>query len=288
VLTVGTDLEWQVPTWVKAAEHEWGRKVTRQATGALAREGVKVTAEMRTGAPAREIISAAEEIQADLIVVGSQGLSGVSRFLLGSVSNNVARHAGRPVLVGRPAHHHLRHLVLAVDESRHATEAAAFLARLPVPADTEITIVQVVRPFIPYGGMVPTDPSYMLQLEEQVRAQRVAEAEKRVGAVLEQLRAAGKRASSVVRVGNPAAEILAVAGACQADLIVAGARGASLIKGLVVGSVADHLVKCAPCSVLLVHEPVRTADVPAEHPEMRSALRVNGERLVVLAASVPS
>jgi nucleotide-binding universal stress UspA family protein len=53
--------------------------------------------------------------------------------------------------------------------------------------------------------------------------------------------------------GDPATEILRVAEERNADLVVAGARGVSLIERLLVGSVADRLLKEAPCSVLIVH-----------------------------------
>lgn len=57
---------------------------------------------VREGYPADEIIKAGSELEADLVVVGSKGLGGVSLFLLGSVSQNVCRYADRPVLLVRP------------------------------------------------------------------------------------------------------------------------------------------------------------------------------------------
>jgi universal stress protein E len=54
------------------------------------------------GRPEYAILEAAEREEADLVVVGSRGLSGVTRILLGSVSEYVATHAHRSVLVARP------------------------------------------------------------------------------------------------------------------------------------------------------------------------------------------
>jgi nucleotide-binding universal stress UspA family protein len=73
-----------------------------------------------------------------------------------------------------------------------------------------------------------------------------------VESACDQLAAAGKVASSEVKEGDPATEILAAAEDQGADLIIAGARGHSFIEGLLVGSVADRLLKRASCSVLLV------------------------------------
>jgi len=53
------------------------------------------------GDPATEIVKAAQEWLADLIVVGSHGRSGMSRIVLGSVAEGVVRHAPCPVLVVR-------------------------------------------------------------------------------------------------------------------------------------------------------------------------------------------
>jgi nucleotide-binding universal stress UspA family protein len=74
---------------VKEAEHVKG-------TGARV-DGVHVA----SGAPAKEIVEAAEDMDADLIVLGSRGLGGFRRALMGSVSDSVVRHAHCPVLVVR-------------------------------------------------------------------------------------------------------------------------------------------------------------------------------------------
>lgn len=63
--------------------------------------GSVAQAHYRLGKPEAEIIALAEEIGAGLIVVGSRGLGGIRRTVLGSVSDSVVRHAPCPVLVVR-------------------------------------------------------------------------------------------------------------------------------------------------------------------------------------------
>jgi nucleotide-binding universal stress UspA family protein len=58
-----------------------------------------VAAEVRRGAPAEQIIAAAEQHGADLIIMGSHGEGDVDRWLLGSVSERIARYARCSVLV---------------------------------------------------------------------------------------------------------------------------------------------------------------------------------------------
>jgi nucleotide-binding universal stress UspA family protein len=62
---------------------------------------VSTQAHLSEGVPAAEIVALGEDIDAGLIVVGSRGLGGVRRALMGSVSEAVTRHAHCPVLVVR-------------------------------------------------------------------------------------------------------------------------------------------------------------------------------------------
>jgi nucleotide-binding universal stress UspA family protein len=65
-------------------------------------EGVSVAeAHLVRGRPDREIVHLSEEIGVGLIVMGSRGLGGVRRALMGSVSDSVVRHAHCPVLIVR-------------------------------------------------------------------------------------------------------------------------------------------------------------------------------------------
>jgi nucleotide-binding universal stress UspA family protein len=238
---------------VRPEEASWADRVIQEALDRVRQPGVEAAGVIRTGDPAHEIINAGRELQADLVVVGSQGLSGIEGFLLGSVARNVAKHAGRPVLVARAPEHHLRLGVLAIDDSEHATRAVEWTAGFPLPAAMEIEVVTVTRPYNPYPGLVPDDIAGFRREVEAERRRRRRAALRQVRKAAERLRAAGKQATEALREGDPANEILKVAAEKEADLIIAGARGASLIEGLLVGSVADRLLKTARCSVLLVH-----------------------------------
>jgi len=64
-----------------------------------AKPGLRLHAMLRTGNPYEETNRAADEIGADLIVIGTHGRRGLARALLGSIAENVIRTATRPVLV---------------------------------------------------------------------------------------------------------------------------------------------------------------------------------------------
>ena len=65
----------------------------------------RITAHLLTGAPSREIVWLAANLEADLVVIGTHGRTGLTRALLGSVAERVVRLAGCPVFVERPTHH---------------------------------------------------------------------------------------------------------------------------------------------------------------------------------------
>lgn len=90
--------------WKKAMrEHleEQGREATAYAKTAGKIVNVAVEPVTLEGNPADEIVDFAEKNDIDLIVMGTLGKSGVQRFLLGSVAENVIRHSKKPVLVIR-------------------------------------------------------------------------------------------------------------------------------------------------------------------------------------------
>ena len=67
----------------------------------LTTAGVQAETLLRVGNPAEEIINASDDGEYDLVLIGSTGAHGAMRFLMGSVSDRVVRHASRPVMVVR-------------------------------------------------------------------------------------------------------------------------------------------------------------------------------------------
>ncbi len=76
--------------------------IISEAESQLTAASWKCNSLIREGHASREIVRAAKKLQADLVVVGSHGLGGVKRFLLGSVSDQVLAYANCSVLIVRP------------------------------------------------------------------------------------------------------------------------------------------------------------------------------------------
>ena len=76
-------------------------QVLAREAGEAQAAGVETDWSAREGDPAEAILQAAEDVGADLIVLGNKGMSGTMRFVLGSVPNKVSHHARCSVLVVR-------------------------------------------------------------------------------------------------------------------------------------------------------------------------------------------
>lgn len=90
--------------WDRAI-HDFFREEAKQAI-AYAEEagknsGVNIEPVVLEGSPANELVDFAERNDIDLIVMGTLGKTGIEKFLLGSVAENVTRHSKKPVLVVR-------------------------------------------------------------------------------------------------------------------------------------------------------------------------------------------
>ena len=86
---------------VREAETKEAEGLVAKAAKELRSKDLKVTTKVEQGNPKSTIIDAASNWPADLIVVGSHGRKGLEHFLLGSVSEAVARHAGCSVEIVR-------------------------------------------------------------------------------------------------------------------------------------------------------------------------------------------
>ena len=103
------DTSWVVQENLAPIQEEQGQQfeqVARQTLDAEVQQvravgGTVAQAHLRMGTPDAEVVDLAEELSVGLVVVGSRGLGGIRRALMGTVSDSVVRHAHCPVLVVR-------------------------------------------------------------------------------------------------------------------------------------------------------------------------------------------
>lgn len=94
-------------------------KAIERVTQMASVHGIDTVGEVREGDPAEEILDYAAEIDADVIVAGTHGRSGVERRLIGSVAERLVRHAACPVMTVR-----LPETDVTVDDADHAADLA--------------------------------------------------------------------------------------------------------------------------------------------------------------------
>ena len=93
VLTSGNETE--------AEQREYGRKAIQPLEEMADVHGLETTTELREGDPSQEILACADEIGADVVVMGTHGRSGIERRIIGSVAERIVRHAEPSVLTVR-------------------------------------------------------------------------------------------------------------------------------------------------------------------------------------------
>jgi nucleotide-binding universal stress UspA family protein len=235
------------------AEEAAAQAAADSAAAGLCNRGILVSSLVRYRNPAPAILEQAHDDGASLIVVGSHGKDAVQRFLIGSVSERVARYAPCSVLVARGST--LRRAIVAVDGSPASERALDALTRFPLPADVELKVTHVLRPS---DLRLPATLVAALNSQEVVdRYERECRAigERIVRHAQDLIDLAGRAAVTEVRYGSAADELIAAAREWEADLIVVGSENRSALGRLFLGSVSSRVLHHAPCSVLIARSP---------------------------------
>lgn len=247
-------------TWERATRRELERYLADVRERAAREGNVEVEAELRSGDAAEQIHSAGEAWPADLVVLAAHGRGGFSRAWLGSVTDVVIRTADVPVLVVRPssadevvdlgAERDFDPIVIPLDGSRLAEsvlEPALSLAKI---FGATCTLCRVVQP-----GFMVDAPHVIAGLEinaELLRQWKWA-AEEYLGRVRARVGEQGLVCDAVVVVGPSVAESVLELGSDDANSLFAIAtHGRGGFGRLLLGSVADKLVRAADRPVLVV------------------------------------
>jgi nucleotide-binding universal stress UspA family protein len=247
-------------TDTSAQEHQPARRLAQwhaeRGAALLGQCSVPVDCSVGREGAESAILHRAEADQADLIVVGCHGKGAIERLLVGSISERVARHARRSVLVAR--RDKVERVIVAVDGSESSEHALDALARLPLPRETRVTVVYVAPWY--EGQKAISRRSYR---EDEILAEKAdtepGGAERIVANAEQRLRAAGRAAEVCIRGGLPAEQLIAAARELGADLIVVGSANRTGLDRLFLGSVSTSVLHHAPCSVLIA----RSAPMPA-------------------------
>lgn len=204
---------------------------------------------VRVGRPADEIAAEAEEMDADLIVVGEHGRRRGLWDVLGSTAEHLVPRSTVPVLVARGAPRQPpRHIFAPIDESGAAHAVLALARELATRFDARVTAFHAM-PASLYDHPRAQAMAGRNDLDELAKS----------GArnwLEQELAAAGfepGEAEALVAIGNVRNEIRAAAERLDVDLIIMGSRGATTgVERLILGSTASAALRGAHCPVLIV------------------------------------
>jgi nucleotide-binding universal stress UspA family protein len=217
---------------------------------------VPVSAVILDGAVADALETQIEATGTDLVVSTTHGRGPLSRFWLGSVADQLMRRLHVPLLLVRPASvaaeapRNIAKVLIALDGSPFAERALTSATALGRPFGASYSLVFVVEPPMPIA-----DPSGLMVLPTSGDTERrIREgATEYLGGVADRLRRDGFQVSCHAVDGATAAgTILEQAGSLKADLIVLASHGAGGFERLVVGSVADKVIRGSTNPVLVV------------------------------------
>ena len=209
------------------------------------------------GSPRYAIVDFAETHEIDLICLGTHGRGGLSRMLLGSVAEKVVQHAPCPTLVVRRHEREfvqdnrdeprIRRILAPVDFSDASRVAADEATKLAAQFDAELHLLHVVEDSSPGVSEIalayPVFQSFVHELVKSSQKQ------------LDELTANNSGPTGTVRkvvIGAAIHKINDYADEHQMDLIVMGTHGRTGPVHWLLGSVAERVVRSAPCPVLVI------------------------------------
>ncbi|TKS59528.1 MAG: hypothetical protein EWM72_02096 [Nitrospira sp.] len=200
------------------------------------------------GPLAQTITRQARRLKADLILMGSRGLSDIQGFLLGSTSRQVASIAACSVLVVKQPTPKLLHVALAVDDSKHSRAAARFLRSRILPESATVTILSSAESPITDLAARYLSESQLAELTKPV----MERATSLVNALRDEFIKDGYPVVTQVQMNHVIDTIVKHVEANHDDLLVIGSRDLTKSERLHLGSVSESLLRHAPCSVLIV------------------------------------
>jgi nucleotide-binding universal stress UspA family protein len=240
---------------------EWNRRLMKQlhATAGMydTRGGGIHVLKLREGRAYEEICAAARRLNADLVVIATHGYTGYEHVFLGSTAERVVQHSRCPVLVVRVHGTHrdgargvrtnkgfrLAKILVPIDFSDCSKAAFTYASGLARDFRAELRLVHVISPhWYPFGDKYAALDAARLMQEAHDSADRQ----------MRQMAArANVRYSAEVRRGSPAIEICNAANQ-HVGLIVTSTHGRTGLGHVLIGSVAERVVRHARCPVLVI------------------------------------
>lgn len=204
--------------------------------------------QVRQGTPAAEILNVSQAGSYDLIIVGAHVVQGFLNYFMRSVTDAVAKHTSRSVLVVKSDSRKLKRLLICTGGQEVSVSVVKWGTQLAQAAKATVGLLHVTDP-VPtmYTGLSTMDETLTALLNSNTP---LADHMNWCAQYLEQ---SGIKAKLKLRQGIVSEEIVAEAAENAYDLIVVGARTESNFwNDLLLGKVVPQILHSAPCSVLVI------------------------------------
>jgi nucleotide-binding universal stress UspA family protein len=227
-------------------------EVYLERLAATLRPGLPVELSVPVGDPADQLAQVAASHQVDLIVMSTHGRSGLRRMMLGSVATALLQRTRLPILLVRAGlgatawSEAPRRILVPLDGTEQAERALGPVGDLARLVGAELTLLEVVGLPLPVAG------SYDLIVTPESDATLAEQARSYLAEQAAALRARGLTVRTEVLIGGPAAAIVETAAAGQHDLIAMATHARGGFDRLLLGSVADDVLRNAQAPVLLL------------------------------------
>jgi nucleotide-binding universal stress UspA family protein len=230
-----------------AAERDARRAV--EAVAGIVGESVSVSTHVSVGVPSKAILAAVSDVDADLVVMGTHGRTGIERFVIGSVAEKVVRRADVPVLTVRAAEGAvawppIERILLPTDGSEASFAALPHAFDLADRFDATVEGLYVVD-----ERAKSTFYDVETALEDVVGGLEAA-AEAATDRIEREAADRGVSVSTTVIEGIPSKAICAHAEESAADLVVTSTHGRTGLAHYLLGSVAERVVRNSTVPVL--------------------------------------
>lgn len=284
ILLAVIDMPYEFAAWLEASTVIDARIDVEDAYAdyleslALKLEGVQVETVVRSGNAPSEIEKFVDGLEDPIVVMTSHGRSGISKLLIGSVTQQVVHRLETPVIVvpartpedqaSDPAA--LETLLFPLDGSQFAEFALETALILMGDARPKIHLLRVVEVVSWYGA------AYSAQdyrgLDPYIEASRDT-AESYLHMVATNLRDRGFEVTTAVAVGMVADQIENAANDQEADLVVMSTHGRAGVGRLIFGSVAERTLRQTPAPLMLVRPDADISDIPDDLAESLVTIR---------------
>lgn len=276
---------WYTPPSIGAQEQQ-AQALTKNL-GALARQhGLSpVNCHLISGAPAfDEICRIAQQIPADLIVMPTHGHTGLKHVFLGSTAERVVQHSPCPVFVVRSRKRKpttrrtsTAHTILVpVDFSRCSREGLQYAIGFASEFRARLILLHATY----LGYIYSSEGTALYDIPGLQKAARES-AERKMRKLVKSVNFGGVKFETVFTEGSPVLDICAFAKDHDVDLLITSTHGLTGLKHVLIGSIAEQVVRHAPCSVLVApsHPKIRAANLAKSGGRMARTLGGSSRRI---------